>query len=530
MINTPRLPKLLSLFASVLVNLTAANGAFAATELKVSGFIYHDQNNNGTMDSSEQGIAGVAVSNGIDVNVSDGDGRYEITLNHGQTLFVIKPSHFDLPADSDGFHTAYFNYFPEGTIETEYQGLQPTAAPDQPLNFGLQTSDTGDSFKVAMLGDLQMRIQEEINYTNRLLTPELYQRDDLEFAVMLGDIADDNLNILGGTRQITKWFNMPTYPVFGNHDRNMELPWQNNFTSTFNHQFGPDYYAVNYGKVHFLMLNTVQPSDQGHYRARLSEQQLRFIENDLQHVPDDHLIVFSQHIPIYTIENADELMALVNDRQHVLAVSGHRHILEQQFVPYGQGLEMHEVVAGAVCGLWWDGERDWKGIPVAVMGGGAPKGYYVFSFEGNQYQMAYKAMELPAEKQLNIWVWQQDRGDWSMQQPKGFKGNEVLANVFAGSAKTNVMMRVDKGKWQPMKKVMQQDPYIARIIRHEQEKIFPTKGQIPSGLKTEPSRHMWLGYYPENLALGSHMVEVKAQDEFGLDAYEVSFFTIGSFD
>lgn len=81
-----------------------------------------------------------------------------------------------------------------------------------------------------------------------------------------------------------------------------------------------------------------------------------------------------------------------------------------------------------------------------------------------------------------------------------------------------------------MAKVDRQDPYIARIIRYEAEGIYPTKKQIRSGLKTEPSKHMWLGHYPENLEEGSHIVEVKAKDQYGLDAYEVTFFTIGWFD
>lgn len=284
---------------------------------------------------------------------------------------------------------AYFHYYPKGTPAGKHPSIPATNGIPKEVNFGLSKSLETDTLKVALLGDLQMRIQEEMNYTNRLLTPELNKRDDLSLAIMLGDIADDNLNLLNATRQITKHFKMTAYAVFGNHDRNLVEAKNGSFNSTFKQIYGPDYYAVNYGKVHFIMLNDVMPTKEG-YKGSLSENQLTFVEKDLKYVPDDYLIVFTQHIPLYTLENLDALLNLIKDRKHVLAVSGHRHILEQEFITYGDNQILHEVVAGAVCGLWWDGERDWKGIPVAVMGGGAPKGYYIFTFTGNQYKMIYK--------------------------------------------------------------------------------------------------------------------------------------------
>ncbi|WP_185154465.1 calcineurin-like phosphoesterase family protein [Fulvivirga sp. M361] len=495
----------------------------------ITGTIYLDINKNNTYDTGEEPLQDVLVSNGRDIVISTAEGRYTIEVNHGQTIFVIKPSGFSLPLDEFGIPNAYFHYYPDKMVPAEYPGLSITHEVPKNVNFGLKKSPESDTFKVAMLGDLQMRNQEEINYANRLLTPELYKRDDLSMAVLLGDIADDNLNILNGMRQITKHFKMASYPVFGNHDRNLEKPWRYNFTSTFKKIFGPDYYSANYGKVHFIMLNDILPTEKG-YTGGITEDQLTFIENDLKHVPEDYLIVFNQHIPIYSLDNRKDLLELIKNREHVLAVSGHRHILEQEFIPYADGKELHEVVAGAVCGLWWDGERDWKGIPVAVMGGGAPKGYYVFTFTGNQYQMAYKALELPPEKQINLWTWQPDRGDPGMQLPNGFKGNEVLANVFAGSVRTEVSMCVDDGKWVPMQKADLQDPYIARILYYEKKGTYPTPGQIRSGLRKEPSRHLWIGSYPEGLSSGSHKVEIMAKDPYGLNAYEVSFFILGKFD
>lgn len=450
----------------------------------------------------------VGVSNGTEVVKTDANGKFKIGLSREEFLFVILPSGYDTPVDQFNIPRFYFTY-DELSSGTE-------------ARFILKPSNQDTTFKVAMLGDLQMKIQEEVNYVNRLLTPELFVRADIDLAMMLGDIADDRLDILKATRQITKHFPMPAYGVFGNHDRDLET----NFTASYNQVFGPDYYTFNRGMVHFVVLNDIEPTADGSYKGRLSEKQLAFVKNDLHHVPKDHLVVFCQHIPIYTLENREALFRILQQRKWVLAVSGHRHILEQEFVAFGESQEMHEVVSGAVCGLWWDGERDWKGIPVSVMGFGAPKGYYVFTFTGNEYSMNYKALGLPAEKQINIWTWYPDRGDIVARKPQGYKGNEIVANVFAGSGRTRVLMSIDGDPWRPMQKQAMPDPYVSRIIESERLGIYPTKNQIRSGLKTENSKHIWLGYYPQNLESGSHRVEIKAQDDYGLDAYEVSFFMI----
>lgn len=453
-------------------------------------------------------LAGVGLSNGLEVVKTDADGQYAMDIAEGQYLFVITPSHFNVRTNE--FHLPQFYFSYEELLK------------NRKANFMLEPTDTTVAFKVAMLGDLQMRNEEEVNYTNRLLTPELYLRKDIDLAIMLGDIADDSLGILRQTRQITKHFPMMTYGVFGNHDRDLA----DNFTQSYQEVFGPDYYAFNKGKVHFIVMNDVVPNAEGGYRGGISQEQLSFIANDLKYVPQDYLIVFCQHIPIYTLHNRQALFELLEGRKHLLAVSGHRHVLEQEFIQTTADQKIHEVVAGAVCGLWWDGERDWKGIPTATMGFGAPKGYYVFSFESNEYQMNYKAFELPAKKQMNIWTWYPDRGDVGSSLPHGFEGNEIVANVFAGSERTEVLFRVDDNEWQPMKKVNIPDPFVSRIIALEQLGIYPTQGQIPSGLKVEDSKHIWLGYYDPNLSQGSHRVEVKARDAYGLDAFEVSFFMV----
>ena len=53
---------------------------FSFAQNAVSGFVYEDQNNNSLMDRREKGIANVAVSNGVEVVLTDKNGRYSLPL------------------------------------------------------------------------------------------------------------------------------------------------------------------------------------------------------------------------------------------------------------------------------------------------------------------------------------------------------------------------------------------------------------------------------------------------------------------
>ena len=51
----------------------------------VTGIVYNDKNKNGNLNRHEKGVKGVAVSNGIDVILTDRKGRYSLELKEGDT-------------------------------------------------------------------------------------------------------------------------------------------------------------------------------------------------------------------------------------------------------------------------------------------------------------------------------------------------------------------------------------------------------------------------------------------------------------
>ncbi|MDD4008809.1 MAG: metallophosphoesterase N-terminal domain-containing protein, partial [Fermentimonas sp.] len=72
----------------------------AYSQQVAKGFVYEDANRNGKKDRREAGIPNVSVSNGRDVVLTNGNGYYSITANEGNTIFVIKPSGYEIPVDN----------------------------------------------------------------------------------------------------------------------------------------------------------------------------------------------------------------------------------------------------------------------------------------------------------------------------------------------------------------------------------------------------------------------------------------------
>ena len=78
----------------------AATGQIAEP-LLAKGIVFHDANENGQLDVGEIGLAGIRVSNGIDIVTTAANGAYEISLTDDSIVFVLKPSGWQVPLSVD---------------------------------------------------------------------------------------------------------------------------------------------------------------------------------------------------------------------------------------------------------------------------------------------------------------------------------------------------------------------------------------------------------------------------------------------
>ena len=245
----------------------------------------------------------------------------------------------------------------------------------------------------------------------------------------------------------------------GNHDLDFDAPTDSDSFDTFRREFGPEYYSFEIGDVHFVVLDDVKyPCGEEdnldglhsfcvtdtNYNGVITERQLEWLKNDLEHVPKHKLIFLQFHIPIHSfidmnlvkhsIDNTVELyealgcvrsangLFLPQDcERKVVSLSGHTHTTENMYP--GEDFEgwrvaldsgdlaagrspgpnpFHQMIIGAASGTWWAGDLNVNGNPEGLQRLGSPKGYVIWEFNGSDYVETYKASEMPIEKQMSI--------------------------------------------------------------------------------------------------------------------------------
>lgn len=491
-----------------------ANGAerLSGPTETARGVVFLDGNGNGVRDSGERGLEAVRVSNGRDVVLTDGGGRYELEVDDDHIVFVIKPRGYMTPTDENHLPRFYHIHKPAGSDPSlKFRGVEPTGPLPASVDFPLRVQAEPERFQTIFFGDTQPRNVEEVEYFTHDIAEDLRGFPGA-FGVTLGDVVFDDLSVFGPHNQAVALIGMPWYNVLGNHDVNYDVPDDAHSDETWERVFGPATYSFDYGPVHYVVLDNVffyrDAEDKARYRGGFTEEQMEFMVNDLELVPKDQLVVYMMHIPLRDVPERRAFFDLIKGYPHTLSISGHTHTTEHDFFGAAQGNpgpEHHHYVAVTACGSWWTGAPDARGIPHATMSDGAPNGYTIITFDGVEYSMEFRGASEPAEHQMRIWTPEEvSEGELA--------GAEIVVNVYGGSSRSSVEMRVDGGAWGAMEQKIRRDPYIERLNRLY-ESDNPSLGRKTP--KAGQSRHIWVGAMPGALGPGLHRVEVRTTDMFG---------------
>lgn len=347
----------------------------------------------------------------------------------------------------------------------------------------------GRVLRVAFIGDPQVDNETEMGYAGKSVYKDLANRKDIDIAVFLGDLVNDNMTLLPESVRVIDSLPYPCFMVPGNHDRDVRgdrpMPFVRNL-KTWRKVVGYVDTSFVRSNVRFVLMNNVRHSDSGmtDYVGGFTEMQKHWLDSVLN-VGAPALTVLATHIPFSQMKGRDSVLALVPEAARMLYVSGHTHYVSRDdSVP--------ELIAGATCGSWWRGVKDADGIPYALQSCGSPRGYFIADFHrSGRYDLSYKCVDRPASEQLSAWAIPDDSDTCSYR---------LYVNVFGGSTDGIVRVRVPRrgrgvcGKSYLCERSNTTAPEVEKVIRFNaslSREYRRTHRSEFIPLRRKPSPHLW---------------------------------------
>lgn len=467
----------------VLFCVLCAQGAFA-NPLEVSGRVVLDG----------KGIAGVKVTDGHDIVLTDKKGNYSLWA-HDDARFV----YISIP---DGCSVPTRNGAPLFYKELERgpKGQHPAAAK---ADFCLgSTGLDAARHRFFVWADVQVYEPHEVqDYCLEAAADAamVWKESGVPaFGVSCGDIVgawDSGLNV--PVHQACATAGFPFFTVIGNHDVVQNCETNEKSMSVHESFFGPTYYSFDFGKVHYVVLNDVFQYGR-HYMGYLTESQLEWLEKDLSYVPEGSPVVVFMHIPSYSQAarkgewNKEEYNKIIVNRGRLYDAlapykaqicSAHEHYAEH----YQPRPGLLEHVHAPLSGVFWQSLLSWDGIPW---------GYYVYEVDGEDISWYYKAVGHSRESQFSAFPVGTDP----------MKRDCVVANVWNYDDGWKVEWLEDGVLQGPMTQYRGWDRNIENDVLARREREFKWK-YVGAG----PTEHLFCAKPSRPDA----RVEVRVTDRFG---------------
>ena len=260
-------------------------------------------------EGSQHGLAGVSVSNGEQIVQTNGEGRYEITVETGtqRFVFITVPDGFQA---RDGYYRSTLDW--SGAQDGVDFRLSPSPDRARP------------SFTLAQITDTHIVTEGDTHTSGPVLAQALRQIEQEakpDLIIASGDLTDwGTIDQLTAFRDAVRTISTPVFPLFGGHDGNQERmggisideflelkATPNNpklseigrkfaglpATLHFEAFLGPTYYSLDWGGRHFAFF----PNEDSYYPPEDLARKVKWLQSDLALQPADREIVVVVHTP-----------------------------------------------------------------------------------------------------------------------------------------------------------------------------------------------------------------------------------------
>lgn len=223
-----------------------------------------------------------------------------------------------------------------------------------------------------------------------------------DFAIMGGDHVYDanavdparaNL-VFDLYRKAEDRLKIPVHHVIGNHDTFGTAEGSGAGAGDpgygkkmYSQRLGKTYYSFDHKGYHFVVLDSIQPTDDHMWEARIDDPQIAWLAEDLQKTAPGTPVIAATHVPIVTafssyaavrvppaskhntltVDNAPDVIRAFANHNLIAVLQGHLHVNE-----ITEYKSTRYITGGAVSGNWWHGLRMGfaEGFTVVSLGGG----------------------------------------------------------------------------------------------------------------------------------------------------------------
>lgn len=501
-----------------------------------------DNNVYGVVHCDGKGLAGVVVSDGVEVVTTDKDGVYQFkSAKKWGYVFISIPKGYEVGS--------------EGVLPQFHATLTENADKAERHDFNLVKVNQ-DKYRVYFLGD--MHLADRTNDLNQFdncmkeVKADIMNDNVKSYVITLGDMTWDlywysrNYYFPQYLERVNSFFKnaakqVQFFHTIGNHDHDMSKAGDFDTVIEYVKDIAPTYYSFNIGDVHYIVLDDILCTNVGgnpyatpkpvrDYEEEITAEQLKWLEKDLSFISETTPVIVTSHAPVYAKETKKNVNTYyLNNSETLISkfkgykvdfVTGHTHVL---YNVDKSSEDIYEHNAGAVCASWW-----WSGYltpGIHICTDGAPGGYSVWDITGTDKKWRYKGTGRDENEQFrsydlnNVWftvekdapkvpaALKSEFEKYTKAYPKNSK-NEVLINIWNWDPNWKIEIK-ENGKTLSCARVKGFDPlHIAALTAKRFNN--PDIKEVPAFI-TKENYHM----FKVKASSATSTIDIKVTDEFG---------------